>query len=563
MVGHDQSNKVIVPIIEWVSTATNHINISKYLTTCKQMFEDNLVPFPQIIVTDHSWALINAVLLAFNQCSLQNYLTWSYLILVDKRNDLELRSKMKVLIYLCSTHFLKCIIKNSKLIKVEKEIRRAFIYFFTLVQNSISVSQIEIYLINIHNIFMSMHFDMSVQYSLQTLATELKNRKLNNIDIDNEKSLPNERERDKHFTSFVEASNIYFVVNFDEKLKENSPWETLFINLNAEWDRLLEARSSVNQTSNLLPNPFYCPALYFLLRRELHKLPLWTGVLLPYIMFSYEIKTRLSNNPVENHFLQVKYRLLNRRSRLSCSEIIGPFYSNILAKFFKYYDDKNVLSASNIKKIGITIHQDTWKPEKPRKVKGRLVDAANILNLSEKNSAPFNSLKFDELFDKFYMKTENNNTETDIHNSNKKNSPPFNGLKFDLFEKFKEKTGLSNLATECSGQTAQATSTTQTADTIEMSEIKSMNSFDKDFDDSSSNSSSTSSKSSNLEKDLDLDAEINYKDEELDQDVEEDILNWFNSLNLPVKDLSKDTEVNDVKVNESFNHETDEKTIEK
>ena len=71
MVAHDQLNKVKVPIVEWFSTATNHINISKYLTTCKQIFEDNLVPFPQIVVTDHSWALINAVFLAFNQCSLQ------------------------------------------------------------------------------------------------------------------------------------------------------------------------------------------------------------------------------------------------------------------------------------------------------------------------------------------------------------------------------------------------------------------------------------------------------------------------------------------------------------
>jgi len=513
MVAHDQSNKVIVPIVEWISTATNHINISKYLTTCKQIFEDNLVPLPQLIVTDHSWALINAVLLAFNQCSLQNYLSWSYLILVDKRNDLELKSKMKVLIYLCSTHYLKCMIKNSKLVKVEKEVRRAFIYFFTLIQNSVTVYQIEIYLINIHNLYMSKQFDMSVHYSLQTLASELRNRKLNNINIDNEKGLPNERERDQNFASFVEASKIYFVVNFDEKVKENSPWETLFISLIKNWDQLIETRSSINST-NLLANPFYCPELWFLLRRELYKLPLWTGVLLPNIHFSYEIKTRLSNNPVENHFLQAKYRLLNRRSRLSCSEIIGPFYSNILAKFFKYYDDQKELSDSSLKKIGATIHQDTWKPEKPKKVKGRLVDAADILGLSEKNSAAFNGLKFDELFDKY----------TAIR------------------------------STTQTGQSANLSE--QAAETRHMSEITIVNRNDSQCHDSSSSTSSIS-RSSNLENGTDI--EINSDQEEFN----EDILNWFSNLKSPIKDVSKSPEVNDIKGNESLIQGIDAKTIEK
>ncbi len=400
-------------------------------------------------------------------------------------------------------------------------VRRAFIYSFTLIQNSVTVYQIEIYLINIHNLYMSKQFDMSVQYSLQTLASELRNRKLNNINIDNEKGLPNERERDQNFASFVEASKIYFVVNFDEKVKENSPWETLFISLIKNWDQLIETRSSINST-NLLANPFYCPELWFLLRRELYKLPLWTGVLLPNIHFSYEIKTRLSNNPVENHFLQAKYRLLNRRSRLSCSEIIGPFYSNILAKFFKYYDDQKELSDSSLKKIGATIHQDTWKPEKPKKVKGRLVDAADILGLSEKNSAAFNGLKFDELFDKFKMETIFNNTAI--------------------------------RSTTQTGQSANLSE--QAAETSHMSEITIVNRNDSQCHDSSSSTSSIS-RSSNLENGTDI--EINSDQEEFN----EDILNWFSNLKSPIKDVSKSPEVIDIKGNESIIQGIDAKTIEK
>ena len=37
-----------MPIIEWISTATNHINIAKYLSSAKQIFDENKISFNQI-----------------------------------------------------------------------------------------------------------------------------------------------------------------------------------------------------------------------------------------------------------------------------------------------------------------------------------------------------------------------------------------------------------------------------------------------------------------------------------------------------------------------------------
>ena len=515
MVAHDPNNKCIVPIIEWVSTATNHVNISKYLTTCKYIFDDNSISYPHLIVTDHSWALINAVLLSFNQCNLQNYLNWSYIIFVQKIDDLALKNKMKVRIYLCSTHFLKCIIKNSKLVKVEKEIRRAFIYFFTLVQNSTTLNQIEIYLINIHNIFMSKEFDQSVQYSLQTLASELKNRKLNNIDIDNERSLPHERERDKNHEKFVEESNIYFVVDFDKKVRENSPWNNYFNALVEQWNQLLENRSSINKiTLNLLANPFYSPGLFNLIQRELHKLPLWTGLFLTDLNFSYNVKTRLTNNPAENHFLQVKHRILNRRKWLYCSEIVAAFFNILLAKFHKHYDDEKTLIGSSQTKLQATIHQDVWKPEKRKRVKGVYFDSCDLLHLKESNSAPFNGLKFNELFDQFnFTNNENLLVEPIKLTGNTENINDFQQKNDDQ------------------------------SDNIHKN-------FDENFQDSSGSSSSAE----------DLEIHLSEIDEEKDaSEVDEEILEWFSKLPISIE-ITKPpvaTEVNeDVNLgldNQSFN----------
>ena len=71
-----------MPIIEWISTATNHINIAKYLSSAKQIFDENKIPYPKVVVTDQGWALVNATLLSFNHCNLPNYLNWCFLILI-------------------------------------------------------------------------------------------------------------------------------------------------------------------------------------------------------------------------------------------------------------------------------------------------------------------------------------------------------------------------------------------------------------------------------------------------------------------------------------------------
>ena len=65
---------------------------------------------PSIIVTDFSWALINAVLESFNKTNIYEFMDWAFNFISKKTKDF----KYPVIIYLCATHFLKIINTDIK-----------------------------------------------------------------------------------------------------------------------------------------------------------------------------------------------------------------------------------------------------------------------------------------------------------------------------------------------------------------------------------------------------------------------------------------------------------------
>ena len=133
---HDSSHTSIIPFAEFVTTANDQNTISKYLSTIRTKLEENSQKnlLAKIIVTDMGWALINAVMLTFNNCNVLNYLNWCYDILF-KPADPQLQNVMKIKSYLCSTHFLKNVAKKAKSVQVfSNHVRKTFVFMFTLIQ---------------------------------------------------------------------------------------------------------------------------------------------------------------------------------------------------------------------------------------------------------------------------------------------------------------------------------------------------------------------------------------------------------------------------------------------
>lgn len=226
---HDIVNKCIVPIAEFITTAHYETSITKYVTTIKSTMKSNTNTntnnLPEIIVTDMGWALINSVMNVFNNCNVSSYLYWCYEVVINKKDAFI--KLIKTRMYLCSTHFLKNIIKKVKKVYANKIVKRNFIFMFTLIQNSTTVTQIENYLRNIYNIFNNPFFDETVCYSLEVIAEEIKKRKLSSIDPDQTRSFEQSK-RDSFFDEFQKESQFYINQDFKNQIKTLSPFKTYF-----------------------------------------------------------------------------------------------------------------------------------------------------------------------------------------------------------------------------------------------------------------------------------------------------------------------------------------------
>lgn len=222
---HDSAKKQIITFADFVTTANDATTISKFLTILIDKLEKNskrnLVP--NIIVTDLSWALINAVMSSFNKCLPKQYLNWCFKILIENQHDINLLNAMRVRIYLCNSHFIKNIIKKLKGLNEKvctKVIRKTFLYMTTLVQNSTCIKLINDHLKHIYNIFNNRILDESVLFSLSYLNNELNQRNLTSQKVDLERN-PQQQERDNQFNKM----QVFMGYDYDESIRETSPFK--------------------------------------------------------------------------------------------------------------------------------------------------------------------------------------------------------------------------------------------------------------------------------------------------------------------------------------------------
>ncbi len=92
LVFHDKQKKIIFSLAEFLTTAHDSHSISGYLSTIKldinQVLPKRLsFQVAPIIVTDFTWALINAVMKVFNNFTTDVYINWCFdIVFVNKRS---------------------------------------------------------------------------------------------------------------------------------------------------------------------------------------------------------------------------------------------------------------------------------------------------------------------------------------------------------------------------------------------------------------------------------------------------------------------------------------------
>ena len=144
---HADSN---IPVFEFISTChtsrwiTNMLNT--FLTDVRKCRKQTAKP--SVIVTDFSYALMNAVLGAFNDMTLPVYLRWTYKLLTSP--DHSKRVKSTTFLCICKAHMMKAL--SMKLSKTEHSSlkRKACLVIFARLQDSTSLKVSKLWLCTVN-----------------------------------------------------------------------------------------------------------------------------------------------------------------------------------------------------------------------------------------------------------------------------------------------------------------------------------------------------------------------------------------------------------------------------
>jgi len=127
------------PVCEFITTRHFHawimIMMDMFLNDARELNDGKKV-LPQVIVVDFSFALIYAVLLAFNRCTLSRYLqlTWNRLQVEE-----QLTPFPQVIVKLCCAHLLKAAANRMCRREKQKEARQAALVLLSAMQKCCSL----------------------------------------------------------------------------------------------------------------------------------------------------------------------------------------------------------------------------------------------------------------------------------------------------------------------------------------------------------------------------------------------------------------------------------------
>ena len=360
LVCYDPVTRLNLPISDFFSSANDSLSIQLNLIRIKNSFQNHKNNLPSIIVTGFSWANINAILRAFLNCDIIQYLKISYKKCVLKDNSYN--HYLKPLIYLCATHFLKNIIekldeklKIRKRNKVNDKVKSGFIFCFSILQNSLTIDEFNDNLQDFFNIFSQKKLNQSLVESLTRMQINISTRKINWL-----KDCFQFEERKYLNGSSSKETSLKKDVIFTDETSDNYMRDSPFTNYFK--DRIADINAKIKNQETYLEmkdNPYFFPELLDILKSKLHLVPLWTGLLISHEIDEFPYKkslSRLTNNPVEAWFGNLRNNILdiNKRvkikQRLCPSEIVIPLYNQLKMFYEERFKNSHRNSSSILEK---------------------------------------------------------------------------------------------------------------------------------------------------------------------------------------------------------------------
>ena len=318
-----------------------------------------------VIVTDFSWALINSVMHQMNRCNIVNYLNWSFEIIYKNNIDFTFLRIMRTKLFICCTHMLRNIVKSSELLEKDAKVAKCFKFSFALLQNTTECSDFDYRLKLIYIVFNSPSKTPFFSDAFNKLSDQLKQQVASN-DVEAELNFSKLCIK----TQEQAYSSVYLDPNTIGSIKASSPFQAYFNNM----------LNAMKFEKNKSRNEYYNPRLFLLIRTKLYLAPLWSGLLIKHINVKTPVRrTRFTNNPVENYFGQLKNNIINKKTKLTTSELACDIFDRLESKYILSYQSSSSGGLISKKSDDLINSSETWKKGKlgPRQ-KGLYYGAADI-----------------------------------------------------------------------------------------------------------------------------------------------------------------------------------------
>jgi hypothetical protein len=269
MAGHN------LPVLEFISASHTIDSIRAQLESWighVRLMNNGQTVKPKYIVTDFSFALIQASIQAFNQYSLSGYLIETFQVL---KNGMSV-AKMKDLTVLsiCVAHMLKCV--SMRLMKVEKDAskRKFMLVSFAALQRCTDLISAAAYYRNLFVVLCSRRTSTFVENchtELTSMLTDVSDVSENDFSDIEPKNEDGESENIDQQIGDFDDKLTGLSTQTAKSLRDFSPFTTFFASIVAdvdcEWPKIG------------LDNIMYSPQSFEVIKNLIHLYPIWSAAL--------------------------------------------------------------------------------------------------------------------------------------------------------------------------------------------------------------------------------------------------------------------------------------------
>lgn len=308
------------------------------------------------VVTDFSYAIIHAVLSAFNNLDLRTYVHTTYAVLSRRVTADRIRSM--TFLTLCAAHTMKAMSRRLVRKESDKKKRQTALQLFAVLQRSTSIERACVLYKNIYFVLCSVHATTAVAVSLDELVSDVNK----DIATDDEPQPAEQNEDDGEWDTVDVRS-----------LKQSSPFTAAFASIIDDIDLSSDA---VNASANIN----YCPAGFECIRDIIHVFPLWSCTLQNDVMqyasdtpecgsvdMSQDVgwPTCATNAKVESYFKSVKHGRLGSGLHVRPRDFLVAELTNIMGKLNELKLPSGTQRKRTVRQ-GIDA-EETWKRRRQRK----------------------------------------------------------------------------------------------------------------------------------------------------------------------------------------------------